>query len=179
LRGVLEDLPKFPPKNTPYRSVDEFILRISGAVVRPQTLRLEDILKLPKVNLTSDFTCVEGWSVKGVVWGGVRVKDLLALAEPKPTSRYVLFKAGVFNKLMDMRSATRDDIILAYSYKGEMLKYEHGAPLRLIFPSQQCYESVKWVDAIEVLEQPTKDTGREIALSRIQTKGEAKVSHYT
>jgi DMSO/TMAO reductase YedYZ molybdopterin-dependent catalytic subunit len=60
-----------------------------------------------------------------------------------------------------------------------MLKYEHGAPLRLIFPSQQCYESVKWVDAIEVLEQPTKDTGREIALSRIQTKGEAKVSHYT
>jgi DMSO/TMAO reductase YedYZ molybdopterin-dependent catalytic subunit len=82
----------------------------------------------------------------------------------------VLFKAGVFTKLMDMQSATRDDTILAYSYKGKMLEYEHGAPLRLIFPSQQCYESVKWVNEIEVLEQPTKDTGRDIALSRIQTK---------
>jgi DMSO/TMAO reductase YedYZ molybdopterin-dependent catalytic subunit len=51
-----------------------------------------------------------------------------------------------------------------------MLEYEHGAPLRLIFPSQRCYESVRWVNEIEVLEQPTKDTGRDIALSRIQTK---------
>ena len=169
-REVLEDLPKFQPKNAPYQSVDQFILRVTGAVVRPQTLRLEDILNLPKVNLTSDFTCVEGWSVKEIVWSGVRVKDLFTLAEPKSTGKYVLFKAGEFTKLMDIQSATRDDTILTYKYKGEMLTYEHGAPLRLIFPSQQCYESVKWVNEIEVLEQPIKDTGRDIALSRIQTK---------
>ena len=139
----MENLPKFPPENAPYLSVDEFILRISGAIVRPQTLRLEDILKLPKVNRTSVSNCVEGWSVKESVWGGVRVKDLLALAEPKPTSKYVLFKAGVFTNLMDMQSTTKDDTILAYSYKGDTLKYEYGAPLRLILPSQQCYESVR------------------------------------
>ena len=168
--GVLEDLPEFPPTNAPYLNLDQFTLRISGAVVRQMTLRFQDILGLPRVDLTLDFTCVEGWSVKRIVWSGVRVKDLLGLAEPKPTARYVLFKAGVFTKIIDIDRATRDDTILAYMYKGEMLSYEHGAPLRLVFPNQECYESVKWVSEIEVLEQPVEDTGRDIALSRIQTK---------
>ncbi|MFN3621346.1 MAG: molybdopterin-dependent oxidoreductase [Nitrososphaerales archaeon] len=169
-KKILEDLPKFTPKNAPYSTLDQYTLRISGAVVKPQTLKLKEVLRLPKVDLTADFTCVEGWSVEKIAWSGVSVKTVLGLAQPKPTANFVLFKAGEFTILLEMNKAFREDTILAYKYKGRMLTYEHGAPLRLIYPSQQCYESVKWVSEIEVLEQAADYTGKSIALSRLQTK---------
>lgn len=168
--SILEDLPKFLPKDAPYSTLSQYTLRISGAVVRPQTLKFEDVLKLPKVDVTSDFSCVEGWSVEKITWSGVRVKSVLELAQPKPTANYVLFKAGEFTILLDWCRAVRDDTILAYNYRGETLTYEHGAPLRLIYPLQQCYESVKWVNEIEVLEHPISYTGKNIALSRLRQK---------
>ncbi|MEM2883039.1 MAG: molybdopterin-dependent oxidoreductase [Nitrososphaerales archaeon] len=168
-RKILEELPKFKPKNAPYSTLDNFTLRISGAVVKPQILRIEDILRLPEVNLTADFVCLEGWCVEKIAWSGVSVKTVLELAQPKPSANYVLFKAGEYTILLGMDRALREDTILAYKYKGKMLTYEHGAPLRLIYPSQQCYESVKWISEIEVLEQAADYTGKRIALSRLQT----------
>ena len=38
---------------------------------------------LPKVEQVSTFHCVTGWTVKNVHWGGVRLDDVLALAEPE------------------------------------------------------------------------------------------------
>ena len=39
-------------------------------------LTMDDILKLPKHELVTQFKCIEGWS-QIVHWGGVRMADLI------------------------------------------------------------------------------------------------------
>ena len=45
-------------------------------------LTLDDILKLPKHELVTEFKCIEGWS-QIVHWGGVRLADLIAAYPPE------------------------------------------------------------------------------------------------
>jgi len=56
-------------------------LRIDGLVEPPLSLRYDDITTLPKVNLTEDFRCLEGWIVRGIVWEGVKASRALKLAD--------------------------------------------------------------------------------------------------
>ena len=44
-------------------------------------LTMDDILKLPKHDLVTQFKCIEGWS-QIVHWGGVRMVDLIAAYPP-------------------------------------------------------------------------------------------------
>ena len=44
-------------------------------------LTMDDILKLPKHDLVTQFKCIEGWS-QIVRWGGVRMADLIASYPP-------------------------------------------------------------------------------------------------
>jgi DMSO/TMAO reductase YedYZ molybdopterin-dependent catalytic subunit len=60
--------------------------------------------------------------------------------------------------------------ILAYELNNALLSFEHGAPLRLISKSQDCFESVKWVNTIQVINQLVQGSAKKIALERIQKK---------
>jgi len=55
-------------------------VRLGGLVEKPVTLTYEEILALPKSIADARLTSVSGWSVRGK-WGGVRLSDLLALAD--------------------------------------------------------------------------------------------------
>lgn len=44
---------------------------MDGHVERSLKLSFAEILKLPTTQLTSDFTCVEGWKVEDVEWESV------------------------------------------------------------------------------------------------------------
>src|SRR5207244_704859 len=47
----------------------------------PRTVTLEDIKKLPRVEMTTDLKCIEGWSVI-VNWAGCRFSDFAAEYRP-------------------------------------------------------------------------------------------------
>lgn len=168
----VDHLPVFP--NTERMSRD---LRLFAGNERenPTIISLKDIEKLPKVKLTEDFKCLEGWMVKGVVWEGINVSSILRDWEKKLNHRasFFLFGSGDFTCELSRRKALRKATILATKMHGRKLTPAHGGPLRLVFESHKCYESIKSLDRIVMLEEPVKTTARLIATSRIARKREA------
>ena len=99
----LNSLPVFPSINAPRFDPDTWRLRIGGLVNREQNLSLSDLMNLPSVKIRDDFTCLEGWTVKGIVWKGVRASELLSLASLKENARCVLFGSGDYTQGLRLR----------------------------------------------------------------------------
>ena len=45
---------------------------------------------MPCARLTRDFHCVTTWSVKDVVWGGIRAREIAERASPHPETQWVI-----------------------------------------------------------------------------------------
>src|SRR5262245_21137521 len=65
-------------------------LTVDGACEKPLKLGFAELLALEQVEDTSDFHCVTTWSKMDVRWVGVRVSEVLALAEPTATAGFVM-----------------------------------------------------------------------------------------
>ncbi len=134
-----------------------FELVVDGAVQHPLQLRMSDIQKMPLQSMVIRHVCVEGWAAI-VQWGGVRLRDLIALAQPQATARYVYFESddGYYNS-WDMASALHPQTLLAYQMNGKPLPADNGAPLRLAAPVKLGYKQSKWVTKVTLMSQlPTK-----------------------
>ncbi len=110
-----------------------------------------DLLALGPREYRADFHCVTTWSVTGLVWTGVPLRDVFAsvgiTAAPAP---YLVARAGDRRKAGFMwGDAVADDVILATHLDGAPLDERHGAPLRLVSPSQYGYKSVKHLVALD------------------------------
>ncbi|MDA9411825.1 MULTISPECIES: molybdopterin-dependent oxidoreductase [Bradyrhizobium] len=137
---------------------DEFAgyrLRIGGLVEAPRELSLADLKAMPKQDQITTHFCIQGWS--GVAeWGGVAMRDILALVKPTPEARYAVFYSladgadgGRYydvHKIENMRHALT---ILAYEMNGAPVSVLHGAPLRLRCENELGFKMVKWIAAIE------------------------------
>lgn len=135
-------------------AIDEasYRLRVDGLVERPLTLTLEDLRALPRAEQVSDFKCVTGWSVQDVRWRGVRFRDLLEAAGPKPEARWLRFISDEvpYTDTLSFDQALLPDVMLALDMDGMPLSRPHGAPARVVMPRMYGYKSVKWVTRIEV-----------------------------
>jgi DMSO/TMAO reductase YedYZ molybdopterin-dependent catalytic subunit len=128
-------------------------LRIGGLVEQPLSLTYDELRALPRAEQVSNFHCVTGWSVNDVHWGGVRIADVLARAQPQATGhalRFVSMEVPYVDYLT-MEQASLADVMLAYEMDGRPLPREHGAPVRLIIPEMYGYKSVKWLGQIDVV----------------------------
>ena len=146
---------------------DKYRLRIYGLVEKELDLTLNEIIKIPPVTITFDFKCVEGWVIENSRWQVVRARDVISLAKPLNRAKYAVFKAGEYTITLGLDKIFNEDVVLAYAYMGELLTEKKGGPIRLVFPSQQCYESVKWLSEIEITDEYKESTGKIIALKRI------------
>jgi DMSO/TMAO reductase YedYZ molybdopterin-dependent catalytic subunit len=96
-------------------------------------------------------------------WTGVPVADVLEEAGVPGGAVEVLFtgldrgvEGGVeqaYERSLTVEEAT-DGTLLAYAVNGEPLPPQHGFPLRLVVPGWYGMTSVKWLAAIEVLDEP-------------------------
>ncbi len=59
-----------------------------------------------------------------------------------------------FERSMPVAEALRDGVILAWEANGQPLLPQHGWPLRLVVPDWYGMQSVKWLKAITVLNEP-------------------------
>jgi DMSO/TMAO reductase YedYZ molybdopterin-dependent catalytic subunit len=145
--------------NPPHPSFDPatWRLEIGGLVERPQSLSHAQLLALPRVEQTSDFVCVTGWSVDDVRWTGVRFADLLAAARPLPAARALRFESAEepYEDSLTLEQAMTPDAMLAYGMDGEPLARKHGAPARLVMPKMYGYKGVKWVSRIVLTDHET------------------------
>jgi DMSO/TMAO reductase YedYZ molybdopterin-dependent catalytic subunit len=45
--------------------------------------------------------------------------------------------------------------LFAHSWEGKPISYEHGGPVRIIFPKLYFWKSAKWIRHITVMDQDT------------------------
>ncbi len=137
-------------KGTPQIDLANFRLAIDGEVTKPLSLSMPDLHKLPFTSMIIRHVCVEGWAAI-VQWGGIRLSDLLMLAQPKAGAKYVYFQsADGYYESWDLASALHPQTILAYQMNSRSLPPENGAPLRLATPIKLGYKLSKWVTAVTV-----------------------------
>jgi DMSO/TMAO reductase YedYZ molybdopterin-dependent catalytic subunit len=106
----------------------------------------------------SNFHCVTGWSVDNVRWGGVRFRDLLALAEPLPSAKAIRFVSleQPYNDSLSLDQARLPNVMLAVDMDGQPLSRPHGSPARVVIPEMYGYKGVKWLTKMELVDhQPT------------------------
>lgn len=146
---------------------EAYALIIDGLVDRPQSLTYAQLKALPRVEQTSDFHCVEGWSVPDVKWAGFRFSQLAGLARPKPEADYVVFhslgqtghKPGGLDHYVESLPLHRltdpaQQMLMVLDMNGAPLTDDHGAPLRLAAPLDLGYKSIKYIGRVEFAAAP-------------------------
>jgi sulfane dehydrogenase subunit SoxC len=155
-----------------------FRLEIDGAVERPMSLSLEDVMGRKRVAEPITFECAgngralleprplsQPWLTEAVgtaVWTGTPLAPLLDEAGVSQNAIELLFSAldrGIEGGVAQayQRAIAVDearDGLLAYEMNGAPLPPQHGFPLRLVVPGWYGMQNVKWLAKITVLEEP-------------------------
>lgn len=163
-----------PPPNTgdpfdtwPVRTVDQqtlseilasWKLRVDGMVESPVELSFYEMLCLARRDQVVDFHCVEGWSIYDVPWNGVHLSALLALAKPLSSATHVTFHTigSKYNESLPLDVALEPKTLLAYGVNGSSLPLARGFPARLVVPRLFGYKSAKYVERIELTDEPVE-----------------------
>lgn len=143
--------------SVPQLSRDGWTLRIHGMVDNEKTYTFADLEQLELIEQMVTLTCVSnpvgGDLIGNAVWGGYRVRDLLAAAGVSPDADMVLSTSSDgFTAGTPVEAMTDDrDSLLAITMNGQPLPIEHGYPARLVVPGLYGYVSAtKWVVDLEV-----------------------------
>jgi len=125
---------------------DDWQLRVTGLVDQDQALSYDELT--PDTQRQALLDCTSGW-YSDHDWQGIRVGDLLAIAELTDDARWVRFRSITGYRWSLPLSEARD-ALLATHVDGERLSHGHGFPLRLVAPGRRGFQWVKWVTSVEV-----------------------------
>ena len=142
----------------------DYRLKVYGLVENPVELSLDDLRALNKKTQITLHHCIQGWS--GIAeWGGLPVAELVKLVRPKPGVRAIVFysfgegvalnegvASGQYYDSLSIENALNLQTLLAYEMNYQPLSQLHGAPLRLRVENQLGFKMVKWIQAIEFVE---------------------------
>ncbi|MEJ7563087.1 MAG: molybdopterin-dependent oxidoreductase, partial [Ilumatobacteraceae bacterium] len=138
------------------------VIEIRGAVADDVDVPLATLASLPRQVLNADFHCVAGWSATGLQWEGVAFEDfyrrLVVPALPPDAAVTHLEFRGLdgYKSVVTLEDALADDVLIAEHLDGEPLNSDHGAPVRLVSPSQYGFVSTKHLCRVRVLtSEPT------------------------
>lgn len=146
-------------RGTPIIDQEKYRLVVDGEVDQPLNLSIAEIQSLPLTSMIIRHVCVEGWAAI-VQWGGIRLREIIAMAQPKSNVRYAYFKsADGYYESWDIASALHPQTLLAYQKNGEPLPVDNGAPLRLASPIKLGYKQSKWVTQISLTSHLTPFRG--------------------
>ena len=154
----VEGFPRFgthlhhPPPPVP----DDHAIEIGGAVTETFRLPLTELARLPRRELTADLHCVAGGSATDLRWEGVafptfdRASIEPALDGTAPVTHVVFRGLDGHRSVAAIEDALHDDVLIAENLDGRPLDSDHGAPVRLVSPSQYGFVSTKHLSRIEV-----------------------------
>jgi DMSO/TMAO reductase YedYZ molybdopterin-dependent catalytic subunit len=161
----------------PTVNLNDWKLTVDGEVATPLTLTMDELRKLPSVQLDSVVECagngrgfidppVPGlqWtngSVGNGRWRGVRLADVLKRAGMKDSGKEILFNGADvpigamqdFRRTITVAKALDPNTLLAYEMNGVALPVKHGFPLRVVAPGWASDSWVKWLTNITVLDK--------------------------
>lgn len=133
-------------------------IRIEGLVKQPRSLDIDDLLK--QVSLEERIyrhRCVEAWAMT-VPWTGFPLSQLLKIAEPLGSAKYVVFETAQ-DKVMSgldapfypfpyvegvtIDEAANDLAFISTGLYGKPLPPQNGGPIRLTLPWKYGFKSGK------------------------------------
>lgn len=136
----------------PKVSQQTFKLVVDGAVERPYELDWKGLLAMPQVEDTSDFHCVTTWSLMDVRFGGVRVADAIALAQPTVDATHLMCHGSDgYSTNLALEEACKPDVLLAHTVNGKPLPFDHGGPVRVVTPQLYAWKGSKWICRLELM----------------------------
>jgi DMSO/TMAO reductase YedYZ molybdopterin-dependent catalytic subunit len=140
------------------------VIEIRGAVVESFDLPLTALATLPRRELTADFHCVAGWSATNLHWEGVAFETFYRkVIEPTvqpgtPVTHVAFCGLDGYRSFVSIEDALAEDVLIAEHLDGRPLDSDHGAPARLVSPSQYGFISTKHLCRIELhTEAPTEN----------------------
>jgi DMSO/TMAO reductase YedYZ molybdopterin-dependent catalytic subunit len=145
-------------KGTPLRQIgpipkpdlNTWHLEVYGEVEKPTTFTFEQLKTQPGIISTSDFHCVEGWSILNNKWEGIPFKTLTEIVKPKQNATSVTFECDDnYTTSLPLNELLENNVLLAYKLNDKPLPTERGGPLRLITPTKYAYKSPKWIRKIK------------------------------
>jgi DMSO/TMAO reductase YedYZ molybdopterin-dependent catalytic subunit len=156
-------------------------LVVDGAVGKSLRLTVAMLRAMPSRTLAVTLECAgngraflepkapgEQWQLGAVStaeWTGIRLRDVLAGASPRPGAVEVLFVGAdrgtptdlgreiSYERSLPFADALGEEVLVAYAMNGEPLPPEHGAPVRLVVPGWYGMASVKWLARISLIER--------------------------
>jgi len=135
---------------TPRYDMKAWRLRLMGEVDNPVTLSWEELLALPKTEITADMHCVTTWSRLDNRWEGVAFQELVELVRPRPSAAFVVAHCDAgYTTSLPVQALADSDVLIAYRHDGIELPAEHGGPLRLVVPKRYAWKSAKWLEGLE------------------------------
>lgn len=153
-------------------------IEIGGAVGEPFSVPLADLATRPRTARTADFHCVAGWSATGLRWEGVAFAAFYRevvepAARPGAAVTHLVFEGlDGYRAVVSLEDALADDVLIAERLDGRPLGGDHGAPARLVSPSQYGYVNVKHLCRIELhTAAPKEDYRRLDRLVRLMLRG--------
>ena len=150
LSSVAADFRENSIRGPQYLDKESYRMRIFGLVDGEQSLTYDEVIKQQQYKKVVELNCVEGWSVN-ILWEGVLVRDLLALAIVKEGANTVIFHAADgYTSSLPLGFFYDNDIIIAYKMNNVIIPPERGFPFMLVAEDKWGYKWVKWITAIEV-----------------------------
>lgn len=158
-----------PARNSGSFKPKPWTVKIDGAVKKPATYHLEDLLKQQSLeDRIYRHRCVEGWSMV-VPWLGFPLHHLIRKVEPLPKAKYISFETVLrpeemigqrrpylqwpYVEGLRMDEAMHPLTLLATGLYGKPLPSQNGAPLRLVVPWKYGFKGIKSIVRISFVEK--------------------------
>jgi len=135
-------------------------ISLEGMVKQPRTLDIDDLLKQVQLEeRVYRHRCVEAWAMT-VPWTGFPISQLLSIAEPLGSAKYVVFETAQDPKMPGLSSpfypwpyieglaideAANDLAFISTGMYGKALPPQDGGPIRLTVPWKYGFKSGKAV----------------------------------
>jgi sulfane dehydrogenase subunit SoxC len=168
-------------------------LVLHGLVDRPLSFTMDDLRRLPSVSRIHFIECAgnagrehlgnSGPTAQlshGLVscseWTGVLLSTLLREAGVRSTATWVIAEGA--DAARHVRSIpigkALDDVIVAYGQNGEAVRPEQGYPLRLVVPGWEGNTNVKWLQRLQVADQPAMARDEAASYTDLMPNGKAR-----
>jgi sulfoxide reductase catalytic subunit YedY len=160
---------------------DPWTIEIGGLVEKPQTINLQDLIKLAsdQEERIYRFRCVEAWSMV-VPWNGFSLEKVIPKLKPKKEAKYIKFTSlsdssqmpGIksqpqypwpYTEGLTMEEAMHPLSFFATGMYGKNLTKQNGAPIRLVVPWKYGFKSIKSIVKIEFTKEQPKTLWNELA----------------
>ena len=144
-------------------------LRVEGMVERPGEFALDDLLRrVPVEERVYRHRCVEAWSMV-VPWTGFQLSELLKLASPLGSAKYVRFETAAVPSVMPglrqswypwpyvegctIQEAANELSFMVVGAYGKPLPPQNGGPVRVHFPWKYGFKSGKSLVRVVLTDQ--------------------------